>query len=171
MRRACATVECVFHDDSLRGGDFRESTHSVRVAARTGHPRPSGRGFRRCGRYRGCVCSWCGEDFGQTGSAPAGCGPFTRSVTAYAWRISAGYSTGGYPPVDRMPHTATNMWLTRRNIRHNCPGCVFRNCRCAVCCRLSPLWACQAVDPRGAPRHGRYGKALKSLGRHPSGKE
>jgi hypothetical protein len=40
----------------------------------------------------------------------------------YRWRISAGYSTGGYPPVASMPYSAPNLGVTRRNISHTCHG-------------------------------------------------
>ena len=52
-RGVCATVECVFHDDSLWSGE-REST-PIRAATRINDPRPSGRGFRVGGALAGPV--------------------------------------------------------------------------------------------------------------------
>ena len=102
-------------------GDFRESTNSVRAATRTGHPRPSGRGFRRLGRYR-TRCMWlCKGIWVRPAARRRGVGPFAGvGSRAYSWRISAGYSTGGYPPVDRMPYGDPNAGVTRRNISNNC---------------------------------------------------
>ena len=47
-------------------------------------------GFAVEGAIAGVVCSWCGEDLGQTGASAAGGGPFTP--------VESCLTIGGYPP-------------------------------------------------------------------------
>jgi hypothetical protein len=99
-------------------GIFAKAPNRFELQLEPAYPRPSGRGFRRLQRYRRlCVVVW------WDGVRPAATGRvwvLSRGrATCFEWRISAGYSTGGYPPVDRMPYRDANSRLTRRNIRHN----------------------------------------------------
>ena len=102
-------------------------------------------GFAVYGAIARCVCSWGGG----VSVRPAGrrpCVVLSLGFQLLGWRISAGYSTGGYPPVDRMPHVDPDAGLTRRNTSHNrhagiSPADGAGRCR----------WAYPA-DRRGFPR-------------------
>src|SRR5947199_5455768 len=74
----------------FEAGFFRESTKSVRVAARTGRPSAFGPGVSPFGALsRDTYVVVCCE-LGQAGTQPAGRRPFSRSAGVL--------SVGGYPP-------------------------------------------------------------------------
>jgi hypothetical protein len=109
MRRACATVECVFHDDSLRGGIFAEAP----IGSSSSSNRPPsafGPGVSPLGGDHRVVCSWRWRGFGQIGTELADCGPFTRRTL---WRF------GGYPPGTLWRISAKSQDAAKRA---DCPG-------------------------------------------------
>ena len=75
-------------------------------------------GFAVYGAITRSVCSWGGGVSVRPADGRPGV-VLSLDFQLLRWRISAGYSTGGYPPVDRMPHVDPDAGLTRRNTSHN----------------------------------------------------
>ena len=75
-------------------------------------------GFAVYGAITRSVCSWGGGVSVRPADGRPGV-VLSLDFQLLRWRISAGYSTGGYPPVVRMPHVDPDAGLTRRNTSHN----------------------------------------------------